>query len=657
MHNKILIIDDDQEIRVMLQKILSTAGYSVYEAEDGETGLQLVALEQPDLILLDINMPNLNGIEICRKLRSDPKNNFAIIMLTAVEDKEVEGLESGADDYIVKPFQKKVLLARIKSGLAVAERRKDAFLDPLTNVFNRRTFNNFLLQEEERALRYGRPLSVIITDIDNFKVVNDAYGHDAGDDVLIEVAAILRQNCRRSDLLARIGGEEFVILLPETNAEDAVACAEKARRRIEEHTFQHVDKVTASFGIAEARKNDPEGLLKRADTAMYESKKNGRNRVSVDVPLAVKERPVSLLVIDDDEAIRDLIRIKMVYRGYDVHVAENGDAAFRILQEHEIDLVLIDQEMPGRDGMSTYLAIKNEWPKLPTIMITAHGSRHLIKSFLVSGGRDFIEKPIVDFESFDFRIRRVLAELRKEQEAEEKLREAKIREESRKAKDLFLESMSHELRTPLSHILKFARQLHESLSGESRSNLVLLERIEGAATSLNRIIEDILEMTIVESNVQCTLERVVLSDVLRKVKANIDDRGNTKGKSLTMTLPEYLPPVKADQQKLVEVVDKLICNSMKYADGEGVSVTARAVPDEIIVAVFDRGSLIPQERIPYLFEPFGKSYKDADKRPGTDLALYKSRRLIELMGGRIWVNSEKGKGTTFFFSLNQDIEQ
>ena len=657
MQNKILIIDDEQDTRAILQKILSSAGYSVSEAESGETGMEMAALEQPDLILLDISMQGVTGIEVCRNLRSDPKNIFSIIMVTASEENEVEGLESGADDYIVKPFQKKVLLARIKRGLAAAERRKDAHLDSLTNVFNRRTFITFLAQEEERAIRYGRPLAVIMIDIDHFKMVNDSYGHDVGDEVLIVVANILRQSCRRSDLLARLGGEEFAILLPEASVEDAIVCAEKARSRIENHVFPHVPQLTASFGVAEVRKNDEEGMLKRADLALYDSKKSGRNKVVVDPPLGMKERPVSLLVVDDDEAIRDLIRIKMLYRGYDVQVAENGDAAFRILQEHEIDLVLIDQEMPGRDGMSTYLAIKNEWPKLPAIMITAHGSRHLIKSFLVSGGRDFIEKPIVDFESFDFRIRRVLAELRKEQEAEEKIREAKIRDESRKAKDVFLASMSHELSTPLAHIISFTHLLQKSAHDEPEKDLVTLNKIDGAAQSLSRIIEDILEITHLESYGQCDLKRVVISNVLRRVSVSVAERVKAKGSSLDISIPQDLPPVKADPQKLIVVFEKLICNFVKYANSGGVFVNARVVPDEIILSVSDKGKGIPQEKIPYLFEPFGTLGHDAGDRSATDLGLYKSRRLVELMGGRIWVNSGEGQGTTFFFSLKQDPEQ
>ena len=658
MPNRVLIVDDDQETHVILKNILIGAGYVVLEADNGEQGIDIAILEQPDLVIVDIHMSGVTGADVCQKLRSDPKNFFGIIMLTTSDEQDLEALGSGADDYIVKPFNEKALPAQIKKVLATAERRKEASLDPLTKVLNRRTFITFLAQEEGRAIRYGRPLAVIMIDIDNFKQINDSYGRDAGDDILVEVASVLRKCCRQSDLLARVEGDDFIMLLPETTVENTIGCAEKARKQIESYIFPHELRLTASFGVSELRKNDHAGMLHRAAKALTEAKETGRNKVAVDTPVGTKDRPVSLLVIDDDEAIRDLIRVKMLSRGYDVQVAGGGDEAIDILHEHDIDLVLIDQEMPGRDGMSTYLSIKNDWPKLPAIMITAHGSKHLIKSFLISGGRDFIEKPIVDFESFDFRIKRVLSELHKEQEADDKLRDAKVVEESRKAKDVFLDSMSHELRTPLAHILKFAKRLQKSSSSDSaKKDLDAIEKIAAASQSLGRIVEDILEVTHIESNAQCDFESVHIESVLRRVSANVVKKIKEKKGALNILIPKDLPPVKADPQKLVEVFEKLICNSLNYATREGVSVDARVVPDEIIVSISDKGKGIPQERIPYLFEPFGTFGNKLGAKPTTDLGLYKSRRLVELMGGRIWVNSDENRGTTFFFTLQQDTEQ
>lgn len=657
MRNKVLIIDDDQNVRILLTSYLGDAGYSVVEAGDGETGMAMASSEQPDLILLDINMPGMNGLDVCRKLRSDPKNIFAIIMITASEGNEVEGLESGADDYIVKPFQPEVLLARIRRGMETAERRLDAHVDPLTNVFNQRTFNTFRAQEEERATRYGRQLALILADIDHFKTVNKTYGHDVGDKLLIELARLLRKSCRRSDLLARLGGDEFAILLPEANAEAAIVCAEKARQRIERHIFPGDLRLTVSFGVAELRKNDQEGMMKRADLAIGAAKESGRNKVMVDKPMGMEERPVSLLVIDDDEAIRELIRVKMMYRGYEVHLAESGDAAFRILQKYDVNLVLIDQEMPGRDGMATYIAIKNEWPQLPAIMVTAHGSKHLIKSFLVSGGRDFIEKPIVDFESFDFRVKRVLAELRKEQESEEKIRAAKVRDESRKVKDVFLASMSHELRTPLAHIIGFTQRLQKGDCSDQEKQRAFLNKIEAAAQSLNRIVEDILDVTLIESHIQCDIERVSLTDVWRVVAEKVAGIIQANPLTLDISLPPGLPKVKADPQKIVEVFEKIILNSIKFADHGVISVRAQEMPDEIVVSVRDNGCGIPHEKISRLFEPFEKLDHETGNKSGIGLGLYISRRLIELMGGRIWVSSEEGQGATFFIALKLERER
>ena len=653
MASKILIIDDDQDIRVQVGVLLSQRGYLVAEAEDGERGVAEAAAFVPDLILLDINMPGMNGLEVCRQLRSDPKNVFAIVMLTADGESEVKGLESGADDYVVKPFQKEVLLARIRRGLEIAGQRQDAHVDSLTSIFNRRTFNSFLLQEEGRAIRYGRPLSAVMVDLDHFKNVNDSHGHEAGDVVLAAVAGILRHICRRSDLLARFGGEEFVVLLPETDAEDAIRFAEKARAKIEAHSFPGVGRVTASFGVAELRKDDEVGMMRRADRALYKAKNSGRNRVAVDRLADEADGVVTLLVVDDDEAIRELIRVKMMYRGYDVQVADSGAAAFRVLQEHDVDMVLIDQEMPGRDGMETFMSIREERPDLPAIMITAHGSKHLIKSFFISGGRDFIEKPIVDFDSFEFRIKRVLQEIEKEREAERKLREAMVFEESRRVKDVFLASMSHELRTPLSHILGFSQRLRKSDCATSDKHRNYLAQIIESAESLSRIVGDILEVSLIESNMRCKTEEVFLPEVVARVGKQLAGRIAAKGLELHLSLPEDLPSVIGDGDKLAEVVEKLLANAVEFTQQGSITVEARATADEVVVSVRDTGCGVPEKNLPMIFEPFGKLDHETGVRIGTGLGLYICRRLIEIMGGRIWVISEEGEGAIFLFSLRR----
>ena len=653
MPKKILIIDHDPDIRNAIKKYLSTYDYEVLESNDGESGLKKSHESIPDLILLDLNMPGINGIEVCRQLRSDPKNIFSIIMLTENNNNEVEALENGADDYIIKPFQKEVLLARIKRWLEVAEQRQGANIDPLTGIFNRHTFSVMLAQEEERALRYNRPLSAVIMDIDHFKKVNDTYGHDIGDLVLVDMALLLRETCRHSDLVVRWGGEEFAILLPETKAEEAIIFAEKSRIKIIEHSFPGITHLTASFGVSQLCKDDTTGMMKRADNALYRAKENGRNKVVVDRPDTEENNIISILVVDDDESIRDLVKIKLMALGYEVHTAEDGGKAFELLQGYHFDIVMIDQEMPGRDGMATYLSIKEEWPKLPVLMVTAHGSKHLITSFLTAGGQDFIEKPLVDFESLDFRLKRILREIKKEQDTEEKLRQASIREESQKIKNIFLASMSHELRTPLTHILGFTQRLLNAKEKISIKHSDYLTRILTGAKNLSSLVDDILEVTVLENNDRCSTERVYLHEAARQAEEIIKNQARGKGLTLDISLDSTTPPVDANQQKLIEIFTKLLDNAVKFTKHGSIIVSAQEMEKVVVVAIHNTGEKISDNQLTHLFEPFSKLDHESGEKPGAGLGLYICRRLLELMNGKIWAKSDQVNGTTFFFSLNK----
>jgi len=280
--SKILIADDNVSIQNILRRLLRRHDYWIQTAENGEETLAKAMEWLPDLILLDVMMPELDGLEVCRRLKSNPKYNFIyVIMLTArseAED-EVAGLDTGADDYIAKPFQPETLVARIRKGLRQMSDRMDAAFDPLTGLYNRRSFESFHRQEVAKCKRYGAPLSLILMDLDHFKNVNDEYGHQAGDQVLSSVAEILREAIREADLAARWGGEEMAVLLPETDGEGADVVAEKLRRRIADHPFPAVGQVTASFGVA-TMTGEPVDLVAAADKALYRSKANGRNRVS-----------------------------------------------------------------------------------------------------------------------------------------------------------------------------------------------------------------------------------------------------------------------------------------------------------------------------------------------------------------------------------------
>jgi diguanylate cyclase (GGDEF)-like protein len=291
---KVLVVDDLRTNALALKKILQPE-WAVQTAPDGETALRL-ALQNPPpvLILLDIQMPGMNGYEVCRQLKQLPETrDIPIIFITAMqtEKEEAAGLDLGAVDYIIKPVCPSVIRARVRTHITLQQALAELALtnqaladlaarDPLTGLFNRRKLDENFRQEVDRAARYGRPFSAILFDIDHFKSVNDRYGHPAGDDVLTETATWLRTALRTTDIPGRWGGEEFLVLCPETGLETALQLANRLRRDYEGYDFPGAIRLTASFGVATHCKGRTESdIFQSADAALYRAKHGGRNRV------------------------------------------------------------------------------------------------------------------------------------------------------------------------------------------------------------------------------------------------------------------------------------------------------------------------------------------------------------------------------------------
>lgn len=290
-YQDILLIDDDAVVRTMLSDLLTPSGFTVRHARNGIEGLRSVQEHCPFIVITDWVMSAMNGIDFCRTLRSQALPHYVhVILLTAKSQTEdlIMGLSAGANDFLTKPFSHGELSARLQNALRILElegRLNDlARRDSLTNVLNRRTFHEVLDREWSRAIRYGSPLSCVMMDADHFKKVNDHYGHLMGDHVLKALAEALEGQSRCEDCVCRWGGEEFCILLPETDEEGAQTWAERccsAIAAIEFRSGQHDIAVTASFGVAE-RYDDlqtPEQLVHCADQALYAAKRAGRNQV------------------------------------------------------------------------------------------------------------------------------------------------------------------------------------------------------------------------------------------------------------------------------------------------------------------------------------------------------------------------------------------
>ncbi|MCH7591654.1 MAG: diguanylate cyclase [Planctomycetes bacterium] len=319
---RVLVVDHDPDVRVLLATYLSGAGYAVVQASDGKEALQFLLADGPPIVITGLEMPNMDGLSLCRAIRTHPGVAFTYVILStardAGEDKIVEALDAGADNVLTKPFRRNELLARLRAAERIAKLQLDldaqrrevhkynaemeianaklasanddlvrmATTDELTGLVNRREALHRLAQEWASAERNRAPLAIISLDIDLFKGFNDTYGHAAGDAVLKETAEAMRRTLRLEETVCRIGGEEFLVLCPQTDEQHAAICAERIRRAVEAHIVRFHDvalQVTVSLGVAErnAQTQTPDDLLRSADKALYAAKHAGRNAVVI----------------------------------------------------------------------------------------------------------------------------------------------------------------------------------------------------------------------------------------------------------------------------------------------------------------------------------------------------------------------------------------
>jgi diguanylate cyclase (GGDEF)-like protein len=295
----ILVVDDAPENVMLLSLILKDLG-TVSSALSGREAIDKALENPPDLILLDIQMPELDGYDVIKALKNDPRTeNVPVIFVTGLSDDgdEEKGLKLGAIDYITKPYKPTVVTARVRNHLRLreyalrleqmnVELERLATTDALTSAFNRRYFMSKLEDEVERARRYKHPSSLLMIDVDHFKRINDSFGHDVGDAVLIQLVKLLEGQVRQLDTVARIGGEEFAILLPETGRKEAMISAERLLGIVRAASIEaggNKLQFTISIGCAEFGADSPkvEAILKTADLALYEAKESGRDRVVV----------------------------------------------------------------------------------------------------------------------------------------------------------------------------------------------------------------------------------------------------------------------------------------------------------------------------------------------------------------------------------------
>ncbi len=293
--NKLLVIDDDEDIRSLLTDLLEESDYKVDTASCGEEALQMIQVSTYDLVVTDLRMQGMQGMEVIREARKiDPGIDVIVMTGYASVDSAVESMKAGAVDYITKPLNTDQIRLVIKKNIErrnfqrLASEREFykilSSIDGLTELYNYRYFHQHLQMELEREKRYGRPLSLVMLDIDNFRDYNNQYGHPVGDLVLKNLASILKTTTRGCDVICRYGGEEFTVILPETDKEEASIVCERIRQEVEKTNLHDgegnsIGNICITIGLASfpIDADNKNGLIEQADKALYQGKEAGKN--------------------------------------------------------------------------------------------------------------------------------------------------------------------------------------------------------------------------------------------------------------------------------------------------------------------------------------------------------------------------------------------
>ncbi|MGB0717428.1 MAG: diguanylate cyclase, partial [Phycisphaerae bacterium] len=450
---RILIVDDVEANRLILERTLTRAGYDVQAAGTGAEAESLSEQFQPGVILLDMMMPDRDGIETCRALKQNPRTrSIPVIFVTAESPTQriEEAFAAGGADYITKPYHIDEILARVSVQLRLRQTEREliektmfnenlakelqktneqlaqqARLDPLTALLNRRAWEEAAEREFKIAKRNHRSLAILMIDVDYFKMFNDSLGHPAGDACLREVAEILKNVCRSSDLIGRYGGEEFVVLTPESDVKGAANLAERIRVGISKKGVSHPSSpistwVTVSVGVAVSSNPDLEHVLQEADNALYDAKRNGRNCVwlsestqrKLDAPVVERTTPqlvapaennrpqhaVTVVIADRDR--RHQVSTTLQNMGYRIREALDGPTALAEIQSTIPDVILMDTDLPKMDGIQITRMLRADFAtsETPIILIRQDESQFSAEACVQAGADECISFPLDEIE-------------------------------------------------------------------------------------------------------------------------------------------------------------------------------------------------------------------------------------------------------------------
>ncbi len=406
---RVLLIEDHEELARFLVTALESGGRKVERAGSLAQGR---ALLEADLsaIILDLTLPDGDGRDLLVEIVNDPiLGAIPVVVLTARETERThaECLALGAAQCLVKPVKLELLLTALEAVVAQTRRtRADAMVDTLTGLANRAGFAEAYARAEAQARRSGRPLSLALLDLDHFKSINDTLGHAGGDRVLVQVSALLLSRLRRSDVSARWGGEEFVVLFPDTDEHGALQALDNLRTVLRRgSSAQGMPPVTLSGGVVRVAGGDSlQSSVARADALLYQAKANGRDLV-LDSP-APRGR-TRVLVVEDDPDVGDAVQLMMRKVGFEVEVARSLAEARAAVRHSRHEVVVLDQELPDGDGLDFIDELRRMagGSDRAIVMLTANGSDANVEAAFDRGASDFVHKP--------FKPRRLLARIQR----------------------------------------------------------------------------------------------------------------------------------------------------------------------------------------------------------------------------------------------------
>jgi len=404
----VLVIDNDLEFISFVKDVLEQLGAQVLVALNGARGIQQFYDMKPNLLMIDLELPDMTGIDVYRKIQETASDRHVISMLMSsrrTEDIIIRAYEAGMMDCIQKPLDLRLFLPYLFNRETLRKTIGQSITtDGLTGVGNRKRLSEVLEYSEKMAIRTGDPFSIVMVDLDHFKSVNDTYGHHTGDEVLKKFSAVALQVKRETDAIFRFGGEEFVFLVL-GGKEEASVLTERLHSAFNEQRFDaggHEFSVTFSAGIAEYTHNADE-LLVEADQALYQAKRSGRNRTSIyDKGMAAMKRKLQVIIVDDDLLIRTMLEEELAnweLPGVDLSIRLFDDGvSFLAADWYDPDtlfIVLLDGIMPGMDGLEVLEQLKRQEDAHNVLvsMMTARTSDEDIKSALRLGADDYLTKP------------------------------------------------------------------------------------------------------------------------------------------------------------------------------------------------------------------------------------------------------------------------